>query len=565
MHVVPHSCRYNQGTLQRSRSAVLRYLLLVLGMGLSAVFGPTMAAQAPPVQTVLVMPFENQSQVPGLEWIGEAFPEVLAQRMASAQLYVIGRDDRVYAFDHAGIPAAVHPSRATIYRIAEQMDADYVVLGFYNFDGSVFSATAQLLDMKKLHLYPPVQSQGPLSNLIDLQTSLAWELLEQTPAHPAKTREQFVTASAVIRLDAFENYVRGILAADPQQRVRYFRTALRLNPNYTPAMLQLGKTYYDEREYEAAASWFSRIPKNDPSSGEATFLLGMSEYYRASYDKAYAAFSSLAGRLPLTEVYNNLGVVESHRGRRTQAAEYFSKAVNADPNDADYRFNLAVALYKNGDSSGATKQLREELQRRPTDGEARSLLETINSGGTQAGAAPPGATATAAASTLLPTASPHLPAERIKRNYDEESYRQLEMEIHNLTEARLGRMDRHTRAAYHVDRGKELLAQNMLDPAEAEFREALNADYGNFAAHAELADVLERKGDVNEARSEAQLSIRLQPNVPAMLLMARLFLKQNQFQAAAGEVDRALALEPQNAAALSLKQEIAAKQTVSRQ
>ena len=50
-----------------------------------------------------------------------------------------------------------------------------------------FSATAQLLDMKKLHLYPAVQSSGPLTNLIDLQTVLAWELLEQMPVPPAMT------------------------------------------------------------------------------------------------------------------------------------------------------------------------------------------------------------------------------------------------------------------------------------------------------------------------------------------------------------------------------------------
>ena len=87
-------------------------------------------------------------------------------------------------------------------------------------------------------------------------------------------------------------------------------------------------------------------------AGEANFLLGMSEFYRGNYDKAYAAFNFLATRLPLTEVYNNLGVVEARRGRRAAAVEYFTKAVNADPNDPDYRFNLAVALYKSGDNAG---------------------------------------------------------------------------------------------------------------------------------------------------------------------------------------------------------------------
>ena len=69
------------------------------------------AAQAlPGARTVMVMPFENQTTAPGLEWIGEAFPEVLSQRMQSPQLYVISRDDRSYAFDHSGIPLTVRPS-----------------------------------------------------------------------------------------------------------------------------------------------------------------------------------------------------------------------------------------------------------------------------------------------------------------------------------------------------------------------------------------------------------------------------------------------------------------------
>ena len=157
-----------------------------------------------------------------------------------------------------------------------------------------------------------------------------------------------------------------------------------------------------------------------------------------------------------------------------------------------------------------------------------------------------------------------MPLERIKRNYDEASYRQLEMEIHNLTEARLAKTDRHTHAAYHVERGKELLAQNLPEQAESEFRDAISTDYGNAAAHAQLAALLEKKGDAINAWSEAQTSIRLQPNVDALLVLARLDLKKNQVQSAAGEVDRALALEPANALALALKRDITAQQTVSK-
>jgi Tfp pilus assembly protein PilF/TolB-like protein len=550
---------YNRVALQSPRFRFCHALLPLLAALCLLCLGQPAAGQTlPGTQTLLVMPFENQSSLPGLEWIGEAFAEVLSDRMASPRLYVISRDDRSYAFDHSGIPLNLLPSRATIYRVAEQMGADYVVLGSYTYDGTTFSAIAQLLDMKKLHLYPPVNSSGPLTNLIDLQTMLAWQLMQQMPVPPPMTREQFLKASPPIRLDAFENYIRGVLATGHLQKVHYFHDAVKLNPSYTLAMLQLGKTYYDNHEYESAAVWFSRVPKTDPAAGEANFLLGMSEFYRGNFDKAFAAFSYLSTRLPLTEVYNNLGVMEARRGRRASAVEYFSKASNADPNDGDYRFNLAVALFKNGDSAGAARQLRDELQQRSTDGEAKSLLDMINRGvlpppPSLPNAAPPG-------NALLAANQAHIPMERIKRNYDETSYRQLEMEINNFDEARLAKTDGRTRGAYYLGRGKELLAQNRADQAEGQFRSAIGADYGNAAAHAQLAMLLEKKGEVTGARAEAQTSVRLKPNVDGLLVLARLDLKQNQMPSAASEVDRALALEPANPAAVALKHDIAAQQ-----
>ena len=382
--------------------------------------------------TLLIMPFDNHSKVSGLDWISEACPEVLSQRMSTLKFNVITRDDRIFAFDRAGIPASVHASRPTVFGVAEQMGADYVVLGSYAVDGSTFQVSAQLLDIKKLRLYPPAQSSGPLADFVELQTALAWQLLRQMPNPPQVTQQQFIKASAPIPLNAFENYIRGVTAANRQLKIRYFKEAVRLNPTYSLAELQLGKVYYDNHEYEQAATWLVKVPKDDPAAGQATFFLGMAEYYRGNLDRAYTAFNYLVTRLPLTEVYNNLGVVDARRGRRTAAAEYFSKAVAADPNDPDYRFNLAVALFKNGDSAGAARQLKEEIQRRPNDAEAKSLLETI-----YRGVSAPSSTAAASSSSAVTAVQPRIPIERIKRDYDEALYRQLEMEINNLNEQRL--------------------------------------------------------------------------------------------------------------------------------
>src|SRR5256885_16525800 len=86
---------------------------------------------------LVVLPFENRSQAPGLDWIGEAFPEVLSQRLGSPDLFAVSRESRDYAFERLGIPSSTKLSRATLYRIAEQMDVDEVVVGSYDYDGTL--------------------------------------------------------------------------------------------------------------------------------------------------------------------------------------------------------------------------------------------------------------------------------------------------------------------------------------------------------------------------------------------------------------------------------------------
>src|SRR5205807_3754876 len=151
------------------------------------------------------MPFENASNVPGIDWIGEAFPEVLGNRLNSASLFIIGRDDRLYAFDRLGIPATAKPSRATIFQMAQQIDADYVVMGSYNFDGSTFTVHSQVMDLARLKLSPDMTESGPLTGLITIQTALAWDISYGLDSLLSVSRNQFLAQFPPIRLDALEN------------------------------------------------------------------------------------------------------------------------------------------------------------------------------------------------------------------------------------------------------------------------------------------------------------------------------------------------------------------------
>jgi Tfp pilus assembly protein PilF/TolB-like protein len=495
-------------------------------------------------QTVVVLPFENASKAPGLEWIGESFPEIVGQRLASGtSLYAVSRDVRRYAFDRLGIPAGARPSLATLIKLGEEMDADYLVVGHYTYDGQTFAITAQMLDMRKLRLTPEIRQSGPLTKLLDLELGVTWDLVRQVNPNQIVSRNAFIAAGPTVRLDALEKYIRGLMATDRAERLRNLREAVRLNQAYTPAVMQLAKTYYAAHDYAQAATWFARVPVKEPAAREAQFYLGMSAYYTGDYARSQAAFEFVAARLPLTEVYNNLGVVAGRRGLKT-AADYFQRAARTDPSDPDYRFNLAVALYKAGDAAGAAKQLREMLALK-SDAEARAFQELMSAG-------PP-------AMNKAGELAVKVPLERIKPNYDETSFRQLAMEIEGFNEARMAEADPKTHAAFHVQHGREMLAQNLLIVAERDFREAVVLDPVNAAAHAGLARVFQQTSDATGARAEAEASLKLRQTADAFLVLARLDLDDNKPEAASRSVEKALELEPANAAAQALKSAIAAK------
>jgi len=457
--------------------------------------------------------------------------------MQSTSVFVISRKDRMGAFDRVGIPGTAQLSRATLLRMAEQMDVDYVVLGVYDYHGSTFTARAQVLDMHRLHLSPYMTESGSLLQLVDIQAATAWDLLRQIQPAFGGTKQDFIAQTKSIRLDALESYVRGVIAPTDAEKIRRFKEAVRLKPNYSEALLELGKSYFNERDYNSAITWLGKIPAEDTHAAEANFFLGLAAFYSGNMARAEEAFSFVAARLPLTEVYNNLGVVEARRGR-SSSVDYLRKAANADPADEDYHFNLGISLARWGDRSAATRELKEALALRPADEEAKAYLETVS--GTS-------------------TSSDRSPVERIKRNYDEASFRQLAFAIENAQERQMAHSDPAKHAGFYLDQGKQQLDQGFYAEARDHFRKALLLDPNSVEARIGLAKAQIALNDLPGARSQLDAVLHAKPNLDAYVVMGQLDLKENKLEAANEDVAQALKLEPGNSTALQLKQQLATK------
>jgi len=501
-------------------------------------------------RVVLVLPFDNRSGQPALAWVGDSFPDTLNQRLSSAGFLTLTREDRQYALDHLGLPVDFRPSRATTIRIAQNLDADFVIVGSFNVINGRIAVQAQVLEVKNFKLSAPLQDSSELNRLFDVENAIAWKVARQIDPHFNVAQQTFLAAAGGVQLSAFENYIRGTDAPTSQERIKRLQAAITTDPNYPAALLALGKAQYDEREYDQAAATFARIPQTDRRALEAGFYIGLSRFNTAKYAEAESAFSFVASRLPLPEVVNNQAVASSRQGHN--AVPLFQRASTADPNDPDYHYNLAVALFRQGDFAGAKREVDLTLKLRPVDTEATQLKASIS-----AGRKPP--VPTASATDTIASTTDFAPLERIRRTYSEASFRQAAFELDQMRAMRLATLPPAEQAAEYTRQGHEYLSQGLVPEAEQEFQTAIAADASNAEAHAGLAQVRERSGNPADARAEAQNSIKLHPNVTAYLVLARLDLQTNDASASAGNVSKALQLDPKDSAAQGMRQALQAR------
>ena len=371
-------------------------------------------------ETVLALPFFNHSDSANLDWIGESIAETIGDSLTSEGVLVLDRATRLEAYRRLALRPSAEITHASIIKIGESLDAGVVVYGFYELlpatgntpsKGSL-RVTARLLDLKHTRQGPPFGESGALEDLAALEVRMGWQVLAFLHPKTAPSEEEFLKARPPVRIDAVENYVRGLLAVSAEQRNRFFTQAARLDEHYSQPCFQLGKSYWEKKDYKTAASWLERAARSDPHYLEAQFFLGLCRFYSGDFNGAEKAFQTVAGSVPLNEVFNNLGAAQSRLNKTADALASFQKALDGDPADPDYRFNMGYVAWHAGHFDEAAASMRASLDRSPNDPEATMLLgHAIAREGPRAG------------DTRLEG------RERLKTNYDEAAYRQLQAEL----------------------------------------------------------------------------------------------------------------------------------------
>ncbi len=374
-----------------------------------------------------VLPFANVSaaSVPNasnLDWIGQSVAETIRETLGARGLITLDRETVEDAYRRLQLRPLAEVTQGSVLKIGETLAAEQMIHGSFAFTpappgppasskGSL-RIQARISDRRRFRESPEMVETGPIEDLATLETHLAWRALAFLAPAQAPKEDEFRSLRPPVHLDALESYIRGLLAHDPDQQEKFFNQALRLDPDFSHPALELGKLRYERKEYRPAADLLQKIEPQDMHYREASFLLGLARYQSGDFPGAQHAFQTIAETVPLSEVYNNLGAAEN-RQNLPQAVDSFRKALEGDPNDPTYLFNLGYALFKKGDFAAAADRFRAVLDRDPSDSVATLLLgRCLKKQGLRSG---PDGAADARLQAL----------ERLKNTYEEQAYRQL--------------------------------------------------------------------------------------------------------------------------------------------
>jgi tetratricopeptide (TPR) repeat protein len=556
---------------------------------------------------VMVLSFENTSNRPEYNWVGESFANSVAELLNKPGLIVVSDDERELAYQRLRLPPTVIPSRATAIKLAREAKATMLVIGTYSVTPAPDAANSTAKSDKENsseEAYVQVTARvikvnegrtmgetfdgtwatrqfdfgGLLTTLQNIQGRIAYQILYQRDKALPFSQNQLVQEATKIPQRAFEAYVKGVqLNERDPKRVNYLKNALHFYAEanagavYPQAAFELGRYYMIQGKWKDATEQFTKLQKKDPHYAEAAFYAGLGYAKLGDYGRSLASLVPLSSDMPLIGIYNNAGAVavqasreekkEAERQRLLeQGSSFLARAAESAPEDQMVHFNYAYALFLAGKFAEVANQLRPVITADPRDGQAYFLfakaLEKI--GKTEAAAA-----ADDQARRYLQSYAKWQTEWQKSQTTSNVSLRMRDVlnrdDVSNLMRGR-AMADNATASSPVQDlleKARGLYQAGRDDEALPELHRVVMIEPTNAEAYLLSGRINQRRGDQEAAIAALKTAIFWDPKlIDAHILLGRIFLERGDRGEAAKYAASAIAIDPNNQEAIALQRQV---------
>src|SRR5262245_38312983 len=198
----------------RTRWISLMALLVFAAVSVKAAVG----------DTLVVMPFENRSQMGDYNWIRESFAILLTDALDVPGISVLSTDERNLAFERMRLSPNDLLTRAAMIRVAHASQSNLALIGEFDIGGekenATIAITARLIETREGRLVgnKVFNFSGPISDLQQMQGQLAWNILyERNPSLPY-SKDQLIRRAKNAPPKAYESYIKAVQTADLKLR-----------------------------------------------------------------------------------------------------------------------------------------------------------------------------------------------------------------------------------------------------------------------------------------------------------------------------------------------------------
>ncbi|MGA7292454.1 MAG: FG-GAP-like repeat-containing protein [Terriglobales bacterium] len=173
----------------------------------------------------------------------------------------------------------------------------------------------------------------------------------------------------------------GLLAAREGRTIEaigYFQKALKLSPDHTIALDNLGGAFRQAKRWDDARNAYEHALEVNPDNAEANYGLAM---VFAQSNETKRAYNLLQKALALRPIYpealNNLGILYLRTERRDEAVATFEKCMRLAPEFNQAYLNLARVYAIENTPDKARSVLLELLKQHPGDEQAQNMLQQL--------------------------------------------------------------------------------------------------------------------------------------------------------------------------------------------
>ena len=273
-------------------------------------------------RSIAVLPFENMTEQPGSDYFSDGITEDIISALSEINgLRVIARTS---ILQYKG-------TNKTVVEIAKEVNVNTILEGSVRRIDNNVRVVAQLIDIETDdHLWANTYDRK-LDDIFEVQSDIALNIANALEAELSTELTAELTSSSTQNSQAYENYLKGkeqyytYTEEGFRKAVKYYNSALELDPNYALAYAELAGAY---------AQLYN-------TTKEVTFKdIGFK-----SVEKAVSINPELA------EAYKARGVLNAYTGQGIKALEDYLKAVNLKPGYSDVIANIGYRYFAFGDLS----------------------------------------------------------------------------------------------------------------------------------------------------------------------------------------------------------------------